>query len=352
MDKVINPDMIIIARESRGLTQTKLASLLSISQGIISKIESGVSSINKDMLKKLSEQLDYPEHFFLIPDPIYGFGMSLVYHRKRQSISNKIIAKIHAQINIKRIHISKLLHAVDVETCKIPKLDIDEHNGNVEDIARAIRASWSLPLGPIKNLTKSIEDAGGIVVPCNFETRLLDAVSQWTDGLPPLFFINTNVSGDRLRFTLAHELGHVIMHRSPNRDMEKEADRFAAELLMPRREIRSVFNTVSLPMLANLKPYWKVSMAALLFRASEVGKISDRMKRHLWMQMGQAGYRKCEPRELDIPIEEPTLLKELFDTYEKELNYNLSELSHLLAIHAHELRYMYFGQRSHLRLVS
>lgn len=352
MDKFVNPDMIIIGRESRGLTQTKLASLLSISQGKISKIESGVRSVSDDMLKKISQKLDYPEHFFLFTDQIYGFGMSFVYHRKRQSIGSKVIGKIHAQINIKRMHISKLLNAVDIETCNIPKLDIDEHEGNAENLAHAVRASWSLPLGPIKNLTKAIEDAGGIIVPCDFGTKLLDAVSQWIDGLPPLFFINTNVPGDRLRFTLAHELGHIVMHRSPNPDMEKEADRFAGELLMPRREIRPSLNSLSLPKLANLKPYWKVSMAALLFRASEVSKITDRMKRHLWMQMGQAGYRKREPEELDIPVEEPTLLAELFDTYRKELNYNLSELSHFLAVHVHELRSIYFSQKSHLRVVS
>lgn len=349
MGKAVNLDMFIIARESRGLTQKELARLLSVSQGKISKIESGLLGISEDMLKKLAQVLDYPENFFSLTDPIYGTGYGLIYHRKRQNISHKVIGKIHSQMNIQRIHLSRLLQAVDIGNSKIPQLDIDEYNGNVEEIARIVRATWLLPRGPIKNLTKSIEDAGGVVFRCDFGTNQLDAVSQWIQGLPPIFFVNNNLPGDRLRFTLAHELGHVIMHRMPNPNMEKEAHSFAAEFLMPSQEIGPYLNALSLPKLANLKPYWKVSMAALLQRATELAKLTERKARYLWMQMGKVGYRAHEP--IDIPIEEPTLLQELISTHQNELHYSLSELSQMLAIHDHELRSMYLGQKTHLTLV-
>ena len=351
MSKAINPDMIVIARESRGLTQSELADKMSVRQGKISKIESAVLGVSEDTLKKLVEYLDYPEHFFTLSDPIYGTGYGLIYHRKRQSISHRVVGKIHSLMNIRRIHLSKLMRSVSMEHSNINYLDIDEYDGNVEQIARDVRAAWMLPHGPIKTLTKAIEDAGGVVIQCDFGINLLDAVSQWIQGLPPLFFVNNNMPGDRMRFTLAHELGHVIMHRVPNPSMEEEANRFAAEFLMPAQDIGSSLTNLSLPKLASLKPYWKVSMAALLYRATDLNKITERKKRYLWMKMGKAGYRKSEPVELDIPVEEATLFNELIDTHRGELNYSISELCQLLAIHEHEFKHMYLGQKAHLKLI-
>lgn len=351
MNKPVNPEILVIARESRGLTQNALAKLLSVSQGKISKIENGLLEVSPDILRKLSQTLDYPEEFFLLSDPICGPGYGLVYHRKFQSIPNKIIGKIHSQINIRGIHLFRLLRSVNIIDCKIPSLDVDEYDGKVEEIARVIRTNWSLPAGCIKNLTEIIENAGGIVVKCDFGTRLFDAESHRIQGIP-VFFINANLPGDRLRLTIAHELGHIIMHKVPNPNMEKEAYRFASELLMPSKEIGPFLTSLTLPKLANLKLSWKVSMAALLQRASTLGKISERKARYLWMQMGKAGYRKREPVELDIPAEEPSLLQELIGVHLNELNYTVLELSKALAIHEHEFRSMYLKHKPHLTIVN
>lgn len=356
MDKIINQDMIKIARESRGLSQKELAELVSVSQGKISKIESGLLGVSEDLLKKLSEKLDYPESFFSFDDKIFGYGISgigILYHRKRQNLANQVIDQIHAQINIRRMHLIRLLQAVEIKNNLFRPLDIDDYDGKVEDIARNVRASWLLPNGPVKNLTKAIEDAGGIVVEFDFGTKKVDAISQWIPGLPPLFFTNTNAPGDRLRFSLAHELGHIIMHRLSTPNMEEEADKFAGEFLIPSHEISSSLNFVTLQKLANLKPYWKVSMAALLYRASDLNKVTKRQYQYLWMQMGKAGYRTSEPPELDIPREKPTLLQELILTYRNKLNYSLTDMSKLLGLNEHEIKLTYYGEQknSHLTLV-
>jgi len=351
VSKAINPEMVVIARESRGLTQSELARLLSVSQGKISKIEGGFLGISGDMLQELSRVLDYPENFFTMTDPIVGFGVGMFYHRKRQSLSGGALGKIHAEMNIRRMQLLRLLRSVEIQECKFPCADVEEYDGRVEEVARVVRESWMLPRGPVKNLTRAIEDAGGIIIRWDFGTKLLDAASQWVQGLPPLFFVNTNVPGDRLRFTLAHELGHMLMHRVPGPQMEEEAHRFASEFLMPKDDIYPSLSEISLPRLASLKPYWKVSMGALLKRATDLKRISERQARYLWMQMGKAGYRSHEPSELDIPIEEPTLFNEIINAYQHHLNYTSSELSQLLAIHEHELRSKYLGQRAGLTLV-
>jgi Zn-dependent peptidase ImmA (M78 family) len=142
--------------------------------------------------------------------------------------------------------------------------------------------------------------------------------------------VNSAIPADRLRFTLAHELGHIFMHRVLTDDMEKEADRFAAEFLMPERDIRSDLTNLSLPRLATLKQYWRVSMAALLYRAAEIGTISPRTKQYLWFQMGKNHFRTHEP--VVIPREDPTLLRQLFDVHVQQLGYTVGQFGKMLFV--------------------
>ena len=83
--------------------------------------------------------------------------------------------------------------------------------------------------------------------------RLVDAAHLWLAGLPPLFFVNENLPGDRLRWTLAHEVGHAVMHRNPTGDVEGEANRFASEFLMPRDQIAHQLDAITLEKAAALK---------------------------------------------------------------------------------------------------
>lgn len=349
MNKPINFEMLILAREARGLTQKELARQLAISQGQLSKIESGIQEIQDTLLARICSVLDFPEQFFSQTAAVYGPGTGELFHRKRQSLPQKSLNKIHAEINIRRMHIAKFLRGVELEN-KFHFYNVSEFS-SPEDIARAVRASWQVPRGPVQNLTKIIEDAGGIVVACNFKTPLLDAVSRWYPDLPPLFFTNMESPGDRLRFTLAHELGHLFLHNIPNPEMEDEANRFAAEFLMPAQEIRPSLFQLTLEKLANLKRYWKVAMSALLHRAQELGTISQAMAKKLWIQMSKAGFIKREPVELAVPIEIPTLLQEIIEVYRGELQYTVSQLAQVLALHDHEVRSLYLGQKTPLSLV-
>jgi hypothetical protein len=106
-----------------------------------------------------------------------------------------------------------------------------------------------------------------------------------------------------------------------------------------------------------LKPAWRVSMAALITRATRLDLIAPRQARYLWMQMGRAGYREREPAELDFPKEDPQTLRELFDLHRSQLNYSMADLSGLLALHPHEIAHIYPVEptveeaRRHLRAI-
>jgi hypothetical protein len=89
-------------------------------------------------------------------------------------------------------------------------------------------------------------------------------------------------------------------------------------------------------------------MAALLQRAKDLGEITPRHSKTLWIQLGKAGYRKQEPPELAIPIEKPTLLQEILSTYSNQMDYTFSELAQLLRLHEHEVCHVYFGAKTGL----
>jgi Zn-dependent peptidase ImmA (M78 family)/transcriptional regulator with XRE-family HTH domain len=350
MRRAFNPDMLILARESRGLTQKDLADKLQLSQGEMSKIEAGIHIPPSSLVDNLSAALNYPRRFFFIDDSMKGSTSACVYYRKRQATPLGVIRRSLAIANARRIQISQLLVSgnAQIDANAFAKLDV-ESNGGPEHIAQMIRTMWKIAPGPVSNMIEAIEDAGGIVFRCDFGTTKIDALSQWLQGLPPIFFINERMPTDRMRWTLAHELGHVLMHQLPNEDIEREADHFASEFLMPKNLIRPYLEDLSLAKLASLKPHWKVSMAALLKRASDLGTITSRQKSYLWAQMGAHGYRTEEP--ITLPPEEPTLVRELIDLHRGELGYSERQISELLILHEHEARSEYLRSNARLRIV-
>lgn len=346
----LNPNMLVLARESRGVTQAQLAADLEISQANISKFEAGLLSVDEALLERIARVLKYPIRFFFQPEAVYGYGSSCLYHRKRQSLPVHDLRRITAELNVLRIGVSRLLQSVELDSVhRFARMDIADFEESPEYVAQLLRGAWGLPSGPVQNLTRAIENAGSIVFRCSFGTTKLDAISQWAPGLPPLFFVNADIPTDRFRFSLAHELGHVVMHQIPTNDLETEADRFASELLMPAKEIAPHLAPLSIQKLAQMKPYWKTSMAALAKRANDLGKITPRHYRSLFTQMGSLGIRVQEP--VPLPAEEPELLMQIIDVHRKQHAYSIAELSELVAVHEPEFRARYLREQGRLRIV-
>jgi Zn-dependent peptidase ImmA (M78 family)/DNA-binding XRE family transcriptional regulator len=339
--------MLTLARDSRGLTQAALASQLGIMQGTLSKYETGFQEPPTDVVAALSSRLEYPQAFFYEVGRPYG--LPPFHYRRRKKLSAKALGRIVAEINIRRIHLTKLLVSFDWKTnAFIPEIDPDEYRGRgkglltMEDAARSLREMWMLPAGPIENMVELIENNGGIVIPCDFGSDLIDAMSQRIEGLPVLFFVNVNSPADRLRHTLAHELGHMILHTitvKSDEEMEDEADAFAGAFLLPADEIRPQLRRFDLRQLANLKRYWKVSMAALAVRADRLMLITPYQSKMFWIEMGNLGYRKREPNE--PPKEHPKLLRQMIAFHLKKLGYTVSEMAKLLHLRAVEFEEMY-----------
>jgi Zn-dependent peptidase ImmA (M78 family)/transcriptional regulator with XRE-family HTH domain len=337
--------MLTLAREYRGLTQTKLAENVAMSQADISKFETGIKVPSEEQLRRLAFSLRFPMDFFGLGESIRSFGSGCVYHRKRQSAAETQLRQLLALINVRRIQVTQLLHAVNPRNLySFEVMDIDEYEGKAARVAQALRAIWQLPPGPVQSIVQVIENAGGIVMLVDFGTAKVDALSQWLPGIPPIFVVNDRIPTDRMRWTLTHEIGHIVMHRFPTDRMEKEADEFAAEFLMPAREIAPSLADITLPRLASLKPYWRVAMSALLRRASDLGTITQRTKQYLWTQMGMRGYRTHEP--VSIPPETPMLLNELLAFHRENLGHDSRDLANLMKMREAEIIQDYLNRSS------
>jgi len=327
-----NANMLILAREARGLTQRELAEKLAVKQGTISKMEAGLLPPSNETIGRYSEALRFPADFFCQTDHVFGFNATVFFHRKRQALPDRTLRRLHACMNLARMRISRLLRSASI-SCEqgFRTLETAEYEGP-EEIAKLVRSMWMIPSGPIKSVTEVIENAGGIVVRLDFGTRQIDAISEWVPGHPPIFIVNSNtdVTGDRLRLTLAHELAHILMHRFPDPEMEHEANQFAAEFLMPRRMVKASLYSLNLAKLAQLKRIWKVSMAALVQRAYDLRTITETQRRYLFMNFSKRGYRTREPVETDVAIEQPETLKVLINAHVNELGFSSRELMQML----------------------
>lgn len=345
-----NYEMLTLAREARGMTQTKLAKASGISQSAVSKIEHGVRPFTEDDVAKFADVLRYPPSFFCRSGEQFGQG-TVCHHRKRQSMPIQKLRQIHASMNVMRMSTSDLLKGVEINAFhEFPQMDIDDY-GSPAEIAQLTRQAWQLPLGPVKSMIAVIESAGGVVVPAEFGTDRLDAISQRPPGELPFFFVSATAPGDRLRFNLAHELGHIVMHQTPAADQEDEANEFAAEFLMPGREIKPQLRNLDMAKLADLKRHWKVAMQALIMRAHDLGTITNRQRRSWFMRFNQMGYRKAEP--VQIPREEPGLVHRVVDFHRSRHGYSDQDLSAAARLREEEFN-LAFGteQKPRLRLVT
>lgn len=341
-----NAALIKVARQARGMSQVQLAKAAGVTQAAISKCEAGLTQPGPELIKSLAQALAFPPSLFYETDPVFGVPVSINY-RKSASVGAKATDKMEAEINLRLMHLRRLLSSMDYQPeLSLPRFDIDDYAGDAARVAQMVRRHWGVPSGPLHDLTALVERAGCIVLPCEFESIGVYGLTLQPPGLPTCIFLNQAMPGDRQRFTLAHELAHAIMHRMPSPDMEREADVFASELLMPAQDIRGdLMYGVNLPRLAALKPIWRVSMGALLMRAKALSCITDMQSMYLWRQMSAAGYRKKEPPEVDFAPEQATAFKDILRAHVDELGYTIVDFEAMLHMFGDELNSKYQIQK-------
>jgi Zn-dependent peptidase ImmA (M78 family)/transcriptional regulator with XRE-family HTH domain len=351
--KTFNPEMLVIARESRGMTQKRLAELTGITQGTISKIENGQLEPSSEHLSAMARVLRFPENIFALQATN---SLPVTFFRKQQALPATAAKIIRAAVALHKIRVEQLARSVELPENRVPSVTLSQKGGrSPSDVARELRIAWRIPHGPIVNLTELLEDNGIIVIPVDFGVDEIFGLSIYEPraGLPPMMFVSKTAPGDRLRFTVAHELAHMILHHHcplPPEECEDEANEFAAELLVPAAEVKSQITTrLSLRELVQLKMHWRVSIQCLITRAQSVGRITDSHASRLWRQISAMGYRKQEP--VEIPREQPNLLTELVRVHLEDLSYSQEQLSATLYMTPPDFLDEYGSRGRGLRLV-
>lgn len=340
----MKPRMLTLLRESRGLSQTALARESGISQPTLSKVENGMTELDPQRAQAVASALGYPVEAFDWTDEVFGFGSAAFHHRKQQSLGVTTLQRIHATVNLIRMRSTRLLQGVEIEArFKFPSFDVEEY-GTPAEVARAVRAFWNIPMGPIGSMVQTLEHAGAIVVRSDLYSPKIAAISTSVPGAPPLFVMNMGMPADRERFTLAHELGHLVMHDVPaaasaTAEREAEADQFASEFLMPAHEIKPQLRGMDLAKAAALKPYWKTAMTALIRRARDLGQIEDGRYKSLNVQISQRGWRKVEP--VTIEHEQPSILPSIINLHHETHGYSITDLADVVGLLVGEYSELY-----------
>jgi Zn-dependent peptidase ImmA (M78 family) len=306
-----NVKMLTLAREAIGFSQKDLAKEIKCKQGRISKIEAGVLVPDRTELQKIVTVLKQNWDFFFQRGATSPASVS--FYRKTQTMPLKMFRQCNAQMNVHRLQIEQQIGQKKLGKRELPYFP-PEQNGGAKVVAQKLRREWGLKKGAVENLTKLVENTGCVIVDYSFPSAKLDGLCIRAPQKRPIIFLNKDLPKSRRRLSLAHELGHLVMHTNPNENVEDEAWDFAGEFLMPSAEIEKQFEGLNFDKLCQLKKQWGVSMQAILYRAKKLGKISESYYRFLWMQIGKCGYRVSEPFEDLIAEERPTKLEQRLKT--------------------------------------
>src|SRR5579872_219222 len=207
---MINGDRIKQAREMRGMTQTELAERIQISRNALTHYEVGRYEPSEAVLDAIALQTGFPPAFFHQESSIdFPFG-SLLF-RARASITNKEKLKVHRYGQI-------LFEMMYTLTQKFKDIPLRLPRQRIDPQTAAIMARSELGLSPdrpIENVIHAAERGGIRVLAMPEHIAGIDAYSVWAgfDEKRPAIIISVQVPGDRLRFSAAHELGHLVMHQ-------------------------------------------------------------------------------------------------------------------------------------------
>lgn len=309
-------DELLVLRLSLGVTQEELASQAGITQAALSRYESGMRAPTPEVLERLAECLGVTPDFLSHDYQRMGAVAVDAHMRRRKTGKPTEWKRVEARLNVLRMQAAYLLSRVSVQSKNhVPLVDTDEQTPTMA--AEMVRAAWKMPVGPVRNLTKWIEAAGVIVVEEDFGTSRVDGMSQWSDSVG-VILLNERFSTDRKRLTLAHELGHLVLHTEyPSPDAEAEANEFAAALLMPAHVIGPDLKKVTLQKLADLKVEWGVSIQALVQRAFGLNLITSHDRQALYKRISAKGWRTHEPKSDLIPPENPEFAPQIGEQMRK-----------------------------------
>ena len=318
----INGELFKLIRISRDISQADIASILNIKQPLVSDIEN-TGECSQELLYKISQVLRYTPKFFL-KEPLVK-DTNLILYRKKLTIPKKLLNSIDARLDIFLNYQLPELFKQKINVISMPskinQLIIKLNSfSTIEEKTSYIRETFNIKM-QVNNLVELIESLGIIIIYFNFPTDKIDGFSTVLNG-KFVIIVNKMFPIDRLRFTLAHELGHICLnHLSKaseimSEDCEKEANQFASELLIPSNKIKPLLKDLTITKLFDLKRTWKVSVGALVKKATELNMVKNSSS--LYVQLARTGCTNKNEPDIINEKEYPSSLKKLIENYKEQ----------------------------------
>lgn len=315
------PGRLIQALSARGLSQVALASMVGVSPATVSKWKNGQQSPEAEALTSLSQVINVTSEWFTRPLPE---KCSLPLFRSNASAHSDARKMLEARLEWAQDIALALSEFVDFPDVNLPVRSFTDPeqitSADIEEAADECRALWNLGRRAIPDLAMAVEGAGVILVREETGIATIEGLSSWSQALdrPMILLSADKQNGFRSRFDLAHELGHLILHKGIERStdpvrhkmMEDQAHRFAGAFLLPAETFAAdVRSPVTLDSLLLLKQRWGVSVAAMFMRLWALKIIDDETKSLLFKRRSARWGVKAEPGDDGRAPEQTRLLK-------------------------------------------
>ncbi len=305
-----------LARRMARLSGTALGEKVGVSRQAISKYELGKDMPRSGVLARLARALNVRPDFFLRVGPAVGIQKCAFRKRTRLAAAERRALEAKVRDWLERyLEVESFLPPEEQHSFRVPA-KVRRSVRSLDDVERAakgLRVEWQLGLGPVQGLTELLEGRGLPVVTVDAHADF-SAMALTGDGRPLAIAVNQNHPGDRQRFSLAHELGHLVLRPSGNVREEPLTNRFASAFLVPaataRQELGGTRRSLALRELYLLKHRYGMSMQAWVHRAADLGLLTQAGARQLYKAFSTRGWREREPGD-QVEPETPKRMERL-----------------------------------------
>ncbi|HYG49228.1 MAG TPA: XRE family transcriptional regulator [Allosphingosinicella sp.] len=331
MGETFAGEQLRLARLAHGFTLDQLGQKLGTTRQYLHQLETGAKAAPPDTVELLADTLGVTQRFFFYRSrsPVQ---LEQCHFRKQATTPVSITSQVLARGTLLDMLVERLDSALKLPPVDFPQIQVETAD-DIEDAAEMCRRHWNLGLsGPITNMMRVVENAGAVVGYFSGISERVDALS--IDRRRPLIIrSDAKPTACRLRFDLAHECGHLVMHRGVHtgcRDTETQAHRFASAFLLPRTAFAREFprsNHLNWQAIFAIKARWKVSARAIIRRAYDLRLITADKYRTGNIHLNKTGQSKVEQLDDQIAAEQPELLETAFRILEQRGSRALREVA-------------------------
>lgn len=306
---MFSPSSLEIARQRRRMTKKELAERAGITPEHLTRIGAGTHIPDESLVVSLAKVLKYPKNF-MYREPVCDLLPENLSFRDSSASTAKIRNSVRSAATIVVGIDYWLKENFNLGNPDIP--DLRDLRDTPEAAAAALRSHWGLGNRPIPNLTKLLESKGIRIFSLDEGDLVVDGASFFVNH-QPFIMISHSKTPERTRFSMAHELAHLVLHlhggesgtgsidkEGNGKKVESEADNFASAFLMPNEDIADHLPYVrNVDYLISAKARWRVAVSALARRCFQLGILTDWRYRAFCKEISVRGFRRFEPESCE-----------------------------------------------------